>query len=366
MTAKFSVTGLNQLKLLNSLNKEGITVKKIIRNSPKQMTFSVAHKDRQRTAAILDRQYFTYEVDVKSIKDIFSSAFLRIGLLVGAILMLVCGVIASTHLWKIEVNGNERIDDLTIIRALAESGITVGAKKNFDRKFVEETLLELDDVSAVSAQIVGTTLKVEIVESAVLTPPVEAGDIVSLYDAEVTRIIVTSGNAKVKIGDRVPVGTLLIEGVEYDTEGNPLINVNPSGTVYGKVNFTYSEIASLGGGYARTGKCAQSTVLRFYGMQIGKNKSPEFKFETQKTVTRIGSFLPLYSETTYYYELEEVKYTLEELLGKTKDKAVNTLIIKAGGNPVNVTANSRKISDDVYRITVHIEAEVSIGGKRID
>lgn len=361
----FEAVGLNQLRLINTLVSEGVEIRNLDRKSQKLMLLTVSRKDKVKTLAALDRQGFDVRiVGQKSLLLTAKGALPRLGLLVGLIVMLTLSFFASNYLWKIEVSGNDRVDELTIIRALESSGVSVGQKKNFDKAFIEETLMELDDISAVSAELIGTTLKVDVVESTVVTPPKETGDIVSVYDAEVTRIVVNSGSAKVKIGDKVQVGARLIEGVEYNTEGNPIKEVDAQGTVFGKVNFTYSEVASLFGGFERTGNVTSNTVIMLFGLRIGKDIESQGNCEVEKTVTRIGSFFPLYAETTNYYELrQKPDKTLDELKREITDKAVNNLIINAGSSVIATTANTSLIADNLYKITVHIEAELSIGGR---
>lgn len=360
-TVKFDVYGLNQLKVLNSFVAENIAVYRLIK-SPKKMSFRVAADRCKRVAEILDAQGLKYDLTQIRAKDVLKKMLTRTGLAVGVTAMLVLGIIASKFLWKIEISGNERVDDLTIVRLLKENGISVGSKVRYDCKTVERVLMEMPDIAAVSAQLVGTTLKVDVIESTERTPEEPYGDIVSLYDAMVTRIIVTSGSAKVKIGDKVAVGNMLIEGVEYDTEGNPLLSVRAEGQVFGKVNFTFSEIFPATE-TRRTGKFVKQTDIILFNKRIGRDVEVDFLYEAKKSSTRIGSFLPLYAQTTVYYELENYELSLDELIKKAEDKAIDTLVIKAGMSTVEVTSNYKLVAKGLYRINVHIEAEVSIGGK---
>ncbi len=367
-SVRFEVVGLNQLRLLNTLVKDGIHIKDPSRRSAKLIRFSVNEKDKSKTISIMEKLGFSYEiVEEKNLSVAIKKVIPRLGTVVGLIAMIVVSIYLSSFLWKIEIIGNSRLDELTIIRALKNGDISVGKRVNFDVSDVEETLLQLDEISAASAELVGTTLKIEIIESAEISPPKQKGDIVSLYDAEITRIVVNSGTAKVKIGDRVPIGSVLIEGIEYNTAGEPLKEADAQGKIYGKVNFTYCEMASLSNGYRRTGKVKSATVIKFFGFNIGKEPKDIPGFESETTVTRIGDILPLYAITTRYYELEQLpEKTPEQLVQEIKDKAVNALVICAGGSEITATANSFNISDKIFKITVHIEAEVSIGGKRID
>ena len=235
---RFEVCGLNQLKLLNTLLQRGVKFENIKKESQKLIYFSVDDRDKSVTTKILEELCFSYKI-VKETNPIktFKRIIPRLGLAIGLIVMTVLSVYLSSFLWKIEITGNNRIDELSIIRTLK--------LKNFDIDLVEASLRELDEISAVSAELIGTTLKIEVIESAETSPPKQIGDIVSLYDSEVTRIVVNEGTAKVKIGDRIPVGSMLIEGAEYNTAGEFLRKVDAQGSIYGKVNFTYSEIVSL-------------------------------------------------------------------------------------------------------------------------
>ncbi len=361
-TVKFDVCGLNQLKILNSLALDDIAVTDFNRCDCKHMSFRVAASKAKKTAELLDRYGMSYSVTRFEPKKFMRMCLKRIGLPLGVVVMIIIGVIASMRLWKIEISGNERVDDLTIVRALGSSGIKIGSKTSFDTKEVVRVLMDMSEIAAASARLVGTTLKVEVIESTPLTPTAPLGDVVSLYDALVTKIVVTSGSSLVKIGDKVSVGKTLIEGVEYDTEGNPLLNVKAEGKVYGKVNFTFSELMPITG-TRRTGRKVEKTDIILFGKRIGKEANIDFMHEVQRTTTRIGSFLPLYAEKVSYYELENYTMSLDELIKSAEDKAVDTLIIKAGTGEVDVTSNCKLVADGLYRVNVHIEAEISIGGK---
>ncbi len=364
-TIKFQISGLNQITLINSFRKSRIRILDLSRINQKLMFVTVPFINKQDAINIINSLRFSYEiVQEKSAKNVVNNALLRSGLFIGLVFSFVIAFFAKSFLWKIEISGNKILDDLAIIRQLNDSGIKVGNKINYDDDSVVEALMLIDDIAAVSAKTVGTTLVIDIIERTVTTPKVKSGDVVSIYDAEVVRITVNKGTASVNIGDRVSVGTKLIEGVEYNTEGEPIFSVDAQGVIYGKVNFTFSEIISLYETKINDNPKA-FTIINFCGLTFGSFPSAESNCYTRKTKSKIG-FLPVYAETVYKYELETYKISLEELKKKTIDKAVNNLVINAGGSPITTTANSKQITEDVYKITVHIEAEVSIGGKKID
>ncbi|MBR2967197.1 MAG: sporulation protein YqfD [Clostridia bacterium] len=362
----FEIFGLNQLKLINAFRLNGITVSGLNRVSQKQMILSVHYAFVTKAKELMDNYGFSYEIlHENSFKKLVLSLLGRVGLIVGMVIVVVLAIIAKSFLWKIDIEGNSSIDELAIIKALKNSGIFVGCKNDFDKELVEESLLALDEISAVSVRKIGTTLRVEILESSHISAAKQAGDIVSLYDAEIVRIVINSGSAKVRIGDRVSIGTTLIEGWEYDTEGNPLMQVTAQGEIFGKVNFTYSEIASLDR-ELRIDEPLTNTTLQLFGLTIGKEPLIDYRHEKVTTKTKVGSILPLYAKTTKYYKLVSYEITLDELIKSVTDKAINNLIINAGSSPITTTASAKLIAENVYRITVHIEAEVSIGGKKVD
>lgn len=364
-TIKFQISGLNQIALINSFRKNHIRILDLSRVNQKLMFVTVSFANKKNAINVIDSLRFRYEiVQEKSVKKVFGNVLRRSGLLIGAIFSFAIIFFARSFLWKIEISGNALLDDLSIIRQLNDFGIKVGNKINYDDDSVVEALMLLDDISAVSAKTIGTTLVINVIERAVTTPKAKSGDVVSIYDAEVVRITVNKGTASVNVGDRVSVGSKLIESVEYNTEGEPIFSVDAQGIIYGNVNFTFSEIVSL---YETKidDNPEVFTIINFCGLTFGSFPSTENNCYIKKIKSKIG-FLPVYAETIYMYGLKTDKISLEELKKKTIDKAVNNLVIKAGGSPITTIASSKQITEDVYKITVHIEAEVSIGGKRID
>jgi similar to stage IV sporulation protein len=140
--------------------------------------------------------------------------------LLGLLACVGCWIASSFFIWNIQVEGNQQITDDMFYSFLEEQQIRVGTRK----KTVNLTELEkqiriaFPEVTWTSAKQNGTRLEIVVKENdAPILPQEEekalvGQDLVSPYEGEVVSMIVRKGVPKVKIGDTVEAGTLLVEG----------------------------------------------------------------------------------------------------------------------------------------------------------
>lgn len=145
----------------------------------------------------------------------------RTGLLVGLLLFFGFVFGMSQFIWRIEVQGNTRVDEVAILQALESLGITSGtARRRIDVREAERRMLLLvPDLSWVALNIDGSAIDVKVSES-ILPPPMidpqlpcnvvakEAGQILSMN--------VYDGQALVAIGDTVLPGDIIVSGITQD------------------------------------------------------------------------------------------------------------------------------------------------------
>lgn len=122
----------------------------------------------------------------------------------------------SRYVWAIEVNGNSFYTDEVLSAYLKEINAGAGClKKNIVPSAVEENLrLKYPRISWVSAQLVGTKLKINIEEG---QPEREKNEdskteIKAPYSGTVLKIMTRSGTAAVRQGDIVKKGDILVRG----------------------------------------------------------------------------------------------------------------------------------------------------------
>ena len=145
----------------------------------------------------------------------------RPGLLVGAALGLTLYLLASRVFWDVRISGNTTLSDHTVQASLAAGGLAVGTPiRGFEADVTENRVLLLDDRLAwVSVNRKGTVAYVEVRE-AVKSPAEEdtrPRDMVATRDGVIEYIELEEGNVRVKAGQTVRRGQVLVSGI-YDSQ----------------------------------------------------------------------------------------------------------------------------------------------------
>jgi similar to stage IV sporulation protein len=118
----------------------------------------------------------------------------------------------------VEIEEQNFTDNGKILEKLAEMDLKPGAlRKNIDYNAVTDSLINsLDEILWASIELDGTKLKVKVVPRKIAPPIIAKNipvDIVAKKDGFVTKVISENGLAKVKAGDTVIKGQVLISGV---------------------------------------------------------------------------------------------------------------------------------------------------------
>ena len=164
----------------------------------------------------------------------------------GAIACFCMLYILKNYIWGIEINGNTGITDDMIMEYLENNDITMGTPiDTIDTEVIEKMLRkDFDNITWVSVGQQGTALTIDIKERDVATYPREeylASNLYAVHSGTVESIIVRNGIPKVKIGDTVEAGQLLVEGIL------PIVKTDGTILGYNLVNadadiiITYSE-----------------------------------------------------------------------------------------------------------------------------
>ena len=139
-------------------------------------------------------------------------------LAVGSILFLVILYGLASFVWVVRVTGSNNLDAEMILQAAKRHGLRVGTlRSQMDKNLIERQLKEdFPDATFINLQIRGTMVTIEIVEK-VLPPEVEKerqpANLVARRDGVIEDVVVMAGQAKVKPGDTVKTGQLLISGI---------------------------------------------------------------------------------------------------------------------------------------------------------
>lgn len=163
---------------------------------------------------------------------------------VGFILFFAIIILLSSIIWDIEINGNEKVKDEDILLLLEEEKIKNGIiKYKIDKDYIERLLLnEFDVLSFASVEIKGTKLIIELKERDL--PPENIDEdipvnIVASKKGIIEKVIARDGRPRVRKGDVVEKGDVLISGIFSDEYSENRILVHAEGEVFARTLYSY-------------------------------------------------------------------------------------------------------------------------------
>lgn len=297
----------------------------------------------------------TNNIEVFSLVDVGlltkMKKFNRIGLIFGALLILLFVYFSSKVVWKIEIDGNERLSDNEVEKILNESGLFYGKyipSINYD-KLHNEILLKNKEISWISVNINGNVAYVSIKENQKTHTDSEYySNIVAGCDAQVVEVRVKNGEQVIKINDIVKEGELLISGV-IDSKSQGVRYEKANGEILGRtikeisLSFPYKGKEKIYTGKIFTEKKIKifSKVINF---SLKSNKNLEFydKIEENKQISLFGKYkLPIFVENTKYleYQMVDIEYS--------KRQAVDLLFKDLSSMLAELTKEAELVSKNV-------------------
>lgn len=299
---EITVTGLNRARLLCALKDAGVRLKSVTPRSPTETVVNVGKKDLPKAVAILDTMCYNYSV--KS-RPLLNALLKKLTLIIASAVCAVAVFASNLVVWRVEVEGAEGALLADVLDAAAECGARAGTlKTSVDVDAVTAALRELSGISSASVSTEGNSVKIYVLTSSEPTPPDPSGEeLVSGYDAVVTRIIAESGTPLVSEGDVVKKGDVLVSGDVFSTlDGSLIGRTEVRGSVYGRVTFGYSFPLRSAATLAPTGNEHVSTSLSIFGLAFGGSEPPFALYESQTTSSVLFP-LPVTVTRTVYREL---------------------------------------------------------------
>lgn len=137
---------------------------------------------------------------------------------IGSLLAVILVYIMSLYIWDVEISGQYSHTQEAIVKFLQTNGVYAGKRKDkINCQELEETLRKAyTDIGWVSAEIRGTRLLIKITETNMPKPYVEQTEpchIVADKDGIITSIVTRTGTPKVKVGDVVKKGDIIVSGI---------------------------------------------------------------------------------------------------------------------------------------------------------
>lgn len=243
----------------------------------------------------------------------------RSGLLAGAVLFIVIVQILSMFIWSVEIVGQDTVSTTRIRQSLESNGVRVGAYKGGIN--VQETerkiTLDLGQVGWMSINLIGTDAYVELSESVKvpeILPLDKPCNLKAVKGGQIVKLEVANGDKKVKIGDGVAKGQLLVSGIMSDADSKMAYFVHSSGKVLAAVHeekqIAVNKVKQCN---LPTGAMIQQSQLRLFnfGVPLGLAAVPQGTYNRQiwmESMVINGNTLPIdvVTHKNYAYEMQTI------------------------------------------------------------
>ena len=214
----------------------------------------------------------------------------RIGITLCFAFFLVFSVVFDGFITKIEYTADGKYIAPTIDAVLKENGVKENSFLKINLKSLENAVYTADSrISFVSIEKRGRKLLVETHLASQKTEPIDTKKqaIVSTVAGEIVAINLLGGTAKVKVGDVVQKGSLLIDG--YYDYGDQIVKTYALGEVLIKAQFKFDYKSFT------TGEKYKNRAVLLAKQSLGKEETIGEKVEQREENGQI-----IYSVTLYY------------------------------------------------------------------
>lgn len=214
---KIKIEGINLSSVINKCIKNRITLRNLRWKNDIEYTAELQGNDYNRLKKLAGHSYKMTVLKEGGVIPVFRSMKANILTVIGAFLLGALIFYQSLFIAEINIDGYRSLDEADIRATLKDAGIYEGAKKSDSYNDAKELLYETyDKLTWVSIYQEGRLLKVNVSEAGIneKTPPEDTKPvhIVASQSGIIEDIRPMQGNAKVKKGDYVNKGDVLISG----------------------------------------------------------------------------------------------------------------------------------------------------------
>lgn len=354
MAITVEVKAFKREQLLNLLLNNNIIIKNSIIKDKFTIKFDIDYRDYKTTKKLVKRLRGKIRIVGKgSAITILLKLRNNIGLPIGIFTSFIILLVLSNFVWRISIEGKSYLPPYEIRKELIAMGIKPGMpKSSIDVYEIEKNLeKKLEEIMWINARIEGGTLKVKF-EEKILTSvkpkneELKGSEKVAIMDGEVKRVYTTSGVAKVKEGDIVKKGDVLILGEQGEGDVTKE-KVVPEGVVLAHTFYEKNlEIMVAGEEEVYTKNRDMEIYLNMWGKKIYLKK-PTKEFENYDKIEEKGKFL----NKNMYYEKKKEKVI------ESKDSIIKETISKLE------KAVTKEISRDAIIIDKIVTEEEGEDGK---
>ena len=215
---RIKVEGYYIERFINICTSNKVLIWNLKRTKGIELYFNVGVQDFYKIVEIAKKTKCKIKIEKKrGIPFVLNKYRKRKLFIVSLIVLAILVYSSSNYLWNIEIHTEENAQLENIEQDLEEAGLKTGIKKNQinTEEIVNKIRLKRADISWIGINLKGTNAIVKIVkakEAPELIDENECSNIVAKKEGTITSIIAQNGMAKVRQGDKVEQGQILIEG----------------------------------------------------------------------------------------------------------------------------------------------------------
>lgn len=293
--SRYKVIGRNIGSLLNILHANGIYLEKVKQYDEKKVCFSIKNVDDEKFFAITeDLCYTVKKINTYGLHYPFIFLKKNIGVVVGMVLFLAICLFFSDKVFEIRYFGSGSVYQSEVEAQLEEIGIKKFSDfSDFDFKTVENKILsDNENLLFVSLEKKGNVLSVNLIEKKKNTDTKNKPlSVLYAKDSGIIESVKTyRGTARVKEGDSVKKGDVLIDGVFILNEQTVNVNIIAEISMICEYDFEFV-----------SDKEADENIAVIFAKENFNKEITDFKTTCKKTN---GEYI--YCVTLYY----RVKYTV--------------------------------------------------------
>lgn len=343
------------------------------RKQGKTVCFQTSPKDFKRLKSIARKTNVLLRITEKHGFPFLLILGRRRSLWVGglaAFFLLIC--LSSFYVWDISFEGNHRFTDETLLHFMATVPVQCGMRKSrISCTELEKRIRNaFPEISWVSAELTGTRLTIHLRENNRILQarlePESPCELTAGTDGTVTRIIVRNGKARVKVGDTVKAGDVLVSGelpLYDDFEALVKINkVHADAEVYAKTTRTVEwkcpETKEI---RARTGKRRRGIFFKFLDLEfcfltpgLKKENTWELFMEESQLKLSKNFYLPVYGGILTAEEYVPYEKVLTEAeISESADRYLNEYLQNFTEKGIQILGSDVRIERSESHWTIH-------------
>ena len=363
----------NSQRLINKFTEKNIDVFKIKIDGDK-MSLRIDDKYLKQAKEIMDKMAIEYTVESRGGRYLLGKLSLRyLSLIIPAIIVIAVLAVMTKMCFTVDIiaDSGQLKEEISLV--LKENSVKpFMLKDKIDTsKLSYEISKNIDEIGFANCYFDGSVLKVEVKKVHVKEEEKTYDEIVADRDCIITKVLVYSGTALVKVGDVVKKGDVLIAGYvdtmpnDPTNEDNERFIVKADGLVYGETSYTKQILLTAKVvDSVRTGKSYSTTQIYLFGKAIGKAKPVKYgEYEYVQETKTFGSAIPVKAVTTTYYETSKQTVELDELAIEEQITLAYIELwqgLPQDGKLLNHYIYKKKV-DNLHIIDIYLIVEENIG-----